>query len=59
MGKVDNITEERDDTMTTKSKPVTGAFIVDASKTEKFLSTKVHTAKDAIDRIERRKKLIK
>lgn len=42
--------------MTTKSKPVTGAFIVDSSKIEKFLSAKVHTAKDAINRVERRKK---
>ena len=59
MNRVNNITKERDDTMTTKSKPVTGAFIVDSCKTEKFLSAKVHTAKDAINRVERRKKLVK
>ena len=45
--------------MTTKSKPVTGAFIVDSGKIETFLSAKVHTAKDAINRVERRKKIVK
>lgn len=41
--------------MMTKSKPITGAFVVDPRKTKEFLAAKAHTANDAINRIERRK----
>lgn len=42
--------------MMTKSKPITGVFIVDSCKIKEFLSIKAHTASDAINRIKRRDK---
>ena len=42
--------------MTSKSKRTNGAFIIVSDKIEEFLSTKAHTAKEAINRIECRKK---
>ena len=38
-----------------KDKNTNKAFIVDLSKTEKFLSAKIHTASEAINRINNRK----
>lgn len=39
-----------------KNKDTNRAFIVDSDKAEKFLFIKIHTANDAINRVENRKK---
>ena len=39
-----------------KNKDTNRAFIVAPNKIEKFLSTKIHTANDTINRVENRKK---